>query len=96
MVVRMSVTKSRILPAPARCLRLMSYLCPDRRGVDCSIGRALARNEYPNGRLPGLRRTPSSKLELEPVAVRFAFARRSVAVDTETLGLQRATATVSH
>lgn len=70
------------------CLRLMSHLCPDRRGVGYSVGRALARGGYAKERLPAFDRIPSSKWEILPLAIRFAFARRSVAVYTEALGAQ--------
>ena len=67
------------------CLRLMSLLCADRRGVGYSVGRAAARKGYSKERLPALDRIPSSKLGVVPLIVRFATAGRSVAVYTETL-----------
>lgn len=71
------------------CLRLMSHLCPDRRGVGYSIGRKLARNGYDKNRLPQFDRIPASKLQLLPLIVKFGLAGRSVAVFTEALGVQR-------
>ncbi len=71
------------------CLRLMSHLCPDRRGVGYSIGRKLARNGYDKNRLPQFDRIPASKLQVLPLIVRFGLAGRSVAVFTEALGVQR-------
>jgi len=71
------------------CLRLMSHLCPDRRGVGYSIGRKLARNGYDKNRLPQFDRIPQTKLQVLPLIVKFGLAGRSVAVFTETLGAQR-------
>lgn len=70
------------------CLRVMSHLCSDRRGVGYSVGRALARKGYTKDRLPQFDRIPSSKLGILPLALRFAFVGRSVAVFTEALGPQ--------
>lgn len=68
------------------CLRLMSLLCGDRRGVGYSVGPTAARKGYAKERLPAFDRIPSSKLGVIPVIVRFATAGRSVAVYTEALG----------
>jgi C-terminal processing protease CtpA/Prc len=70
------------------CLRLMSHLCPDRRGVGYSVSRGVARNGYDKTRLPAFDRIPSSKWGVLPLAIRFAGAKRSVAVFTEALGAQ--------
>lgn len=70
------------------CLRLMSHLCPDRRGVGYSITRAMERKGYTKERLPQFDRIPSSKLGVLPLIVRFGLAGRSVAVFTEALGSQ--------
>jgi len=70
------------------CLRLMSHLCPDRRGVGYSVGRALAQKGYAKERLPAFDRIPSSKLGVVPLIFRFGLAGRSVAVYTEALGAQ--------
>jgi C-terminal processing protease CtpA/Prc len=70
------------------CLRLMSHLCPDRRGVGYSVGRSLAQKGYAKERLPAFDRIPSSKLGVVPLIFRFALAGRSVAVYTEALGAQ--------
>jgi C-terminal processing protease CtpA/Prc len=66
----------------------MSLLCPDRRGVGYSVTRAVERKGYDKERLPQFDGIPSSKLGILPLAVRFAFAGRSVAVFTEALGQQ--------
>ncbi len=68
------------------CLRLMSHLCPDRRGVGYSVTRALAKKGYDKERLPQFDRIPSSKWGILPLALKFGFAGRSVAVFTEALG----------
>ena len=61
------------------CLRRMSLLCADRRGVGYSVGRATARKGYAKERLPAFDRIPSSKLGVVPLMIRFATAGRSVA-----------------
>jgi C-terminal processing protease CtpA/Prc len=71
------------------CLRLMSLLCADRRGVGYSVGRKLARAGYDKNRLPQFDRIPASKLQVLPLIVKFGLAGRSVAVFTEALGVQR-------
>lgn len=71
------------------CLRLMSHLCADRRGVGYSISREVARRGYDKERLPAFDRIPSSKLGVVPLIFKFARAKRSVAVFTEALGHQR-------
>lgn len=68
------------------CLRLMSQLCADRRGVGYSVSRAVAREGFNKERLPAFDRIPGSKLGVLPLFFRFARARRSIAVFTEALG----------
>ena len=68
------------------CLRLMSLLCSDRRGVGYSVGKATAKKGYRKGELPVFDRIPSSKWGALALIPRFAFAGRSVAVFTEMLG----------
>jgi C-terminal processing protease CtpA/Prc len=68
------------------CLRVISHLCPDRRGVGYSLGPAAAKKGLTKDRLPPFDRIPSSKWGVLPLAVRFATAGRSVAVFTEALG----------
>lgn len=70
------------------CLRLMSHLCADRRGVGYSVTRATARKRYTKERLPQFDRIPASKLGVLPLLFRFAGHGRSVAVFTEALGRQ--------
>ncbi|MEZ5318346.1 MAG: S41 family peptidase [Vicinamibacterales bacterium] len=71
------------------CLRLMSLMCSDRRGVGYSVSRAVAKRGFDKEKLPAFDRIPSSKLGVLPLALRFARAKRSVAVFTEALGAQR-------
>jgi C-terminal processing protease CtpA/Prc len=71
------------------CLRLMSLLCDDRRGVGYSIGREALRAGRKKEQLPAFDRIPSSKWGVLPLALRFARAGRSVAVFTEALGKAR-------
>ena len=68
------------------CLRLMSHLCADRRGVGYTVTRDVARKGYDKERLPQFDGIPSSKWGILPLAVKFGFAGRSVAVFTEALG----------
>ncbi len=70
------------------CLRLMSHLCADRRGVGYSVGRSVAKKGYRKEQLPAFDRIPSSKWGVLPLAIKFAAAGRSVAVFTEALGVQ--------
>ncbi|MCC6178182.1 MAG: hypothetical protein IT305_23000 [Chloroflexi bacterium] len=70
------------------CLRLMSHLCPDRRGVGYSVTRDVAKKGYDKERLPQFDGIPSSKWGILPLALKFGFAGRSVAVFTEALGLK--------
>jgi C-terminal processing protease CtpA/Prc len=70
------------------CLRVMSHLCADRRGVGYSVSRDVARKGFTKERLPAFDHIPTSKLGVLPLIFRFARARRSVAVFTEALGRQ--------
>jgi C-terminal processing protease CtpA/Prc len=71
------------------CLRVMSQLCPDRRGVGYSVTREMMKNGFDKNRLPVFDRIPASKLGVVPLIFRFAIPRRrSVAVFTERLGPQ--------
>ena len=71
------------------CLRLMSHLCPDRRGVGYSVGAANMRRGYDKERLPQFDKIPSSKAGVLPLIFRFAGKGRSVAVFSEALGRQK-------
>lgn len=71
------------------CLRLMSLLCDDRRGVGYSLGREAVKAGRTKEQLPAFDRIPSSKWGVIPLAIKFARAGRSVAVFTERLGKAR-------
>lgn len=68
------------------CLRLMSLLCDDRRGVGYSLGREAIKSGRTKEQLPVFDRIPASKWGVLPLFVRFARAGRSVAVFSEALG----------
>jgi C-terminal processing protease CtpA/Prc len=71
------------------CLRVMSHLCGDRRGVGYSVTRDMMKKGFDKTRLPAFDRIPSSKLGVFPLVFRFVLPRRrSVAVFTERLGHQ--------
>jgi C-terminal processing protease CtpA/Prc len=70
------------------CLRVMSHLCPDRRGVGYTLGRTAAQKKLGKEQLPRFDHIPASKWGVIPVAVKFAGGGRSVAVFTEGLGAQ--------
>lgn len=71
------------------CLRLMSLLCADRRGVGYSFDREALRAGRTKEQLPAFDRIPASKWGVLPLAIRFARVGRSVAVFTEGLGTAR-------
>ena len=72
------------------CLRVMSHLCPDRRGVGYSVTREMMKNGFDKDRLPAFDHIPASKLGVVPLIFKFVIPRRrSVAVFTERLGDQR-------
>jgi C-terminal processing protease CtpA/Prc len=71
------------------CLRLMSLLCTDRRGVGYSLGRAAQKAGRTKEQLPAFDRIPASKWGVVPLAIKFARAGRAVAVFTEALGPRR-------
>src|SRR5690606_23914375 len=68
------------------CLRLMSLLCADRRGVGYSLDRQGLNDGRAKEQLPAFDRIPSSRWGVVPLALKFARAGRSVAVFTECLG----------
>jgi C-terminal processing protease CtpA/Prc len=71
------------------CVRLMSLLCADRRGVGYAVGRKQLQDGFEKGRLPQFDSIPDSKLKVIPLAIRFGLAGRSVAVFSENLGPQK-------
>lgn len=68
------------------CLRLMSLLCHDRRGVGYSLGREAIKTGRTKEQLPAFDRIPASKWAVLPLFVKFARAGRSVSVFSEALG----------
>jgi carboxyl-terminal processing protease len=71
------------------CLRVMSYLCPDRRGVGHSVTRKKVDKGFDKENLPVFDRIPPTKLGLLPLIAKFALGDKSIAVKTEALGPQR-------
>lgn len=71
------------------CLRLMSLLCADRRGVGYAVGRKQLQSGFDKEQLPQFDGIPDSKLGVLSLAFRFGLAGRSVAVFTEALGPQK-------
>ncbi len=68
------------------CLRLMSLLCPDKRGAGYSLGRSQIENRTAKEALPVFDKIPSSQWGVIPLIVKFGLAGRSVAVSSEGLG----------
>src|SRR5690242_1556092 len=71
------------------CLRVMSYLCPDRRGVGHSVTRKRVEKGFDKETLRVFDRIPPTKLGLLPLIAKFALGDKSIAVKTEALGPQR-------
>lgn len=71
-------------------LRLMSYLCPDKREIGYSLSRARFRKGYRKEKLARITRVPATKIELLMMALRFKFFHRdrSLVLVTEGLGSQ--------
>ncbi len=70
------------------CLRLMSYLTPDRIPVGYSLTRKRAKNGYEREQLTRFSGIPSSKWQLPLLALRYAFVDHSIVLVTEGLGAQ--------
>jgi len=68
------------------CLRLMSVLCPDKRGAGYNLGRAQIEKKASKDALPVFDRIPASKWGILPLILKFGLAGRSVAVFSEGLG----------
>ena len=71
------------------CLRLMSYLTPDRVPVGYSVTRRRAEQSFSKEKLPVFDRIPSKKIGLISLLLKFASRDQSVAIATERLGKQR-------
>jgi carboxyl-terminal processing protease len=71
-------------------LRLMSYLCPDKRPIGYSLTRRRLRRGYRKEDLTRIDRIPSTKASLFLMAIRFTLLQRdrSMVLGTEGLGEQ--------
>lgn len=67
------------------CLRLMSYLTPDKLPVGYSLTKAMAARGYDKEKLPRFDRIPDRKLTLIRLALRYR-KKGSIVVVTEGLG----------
>lgn len=69
-------------------LRLMSYLCPDRRSIGYSLTKCHIQKRTKPEDLPRIGRLPASRLKQLAMFVRFRFIQkdRSVVLETEGLG----------
>jgi carboxyl-terminal processing protease len=66
-------------------LRVMSYLTADKVPIGFSLGRSMTEHGYDRDKLPRFGHIPRFKLELLPLALKFA-GKKSVALMTEGLG----------
>lgn len=71
------------------CLRLMSILCADKRGVGYNLGRKQIEAATSKDALPVFDTIPASKWGFLPLIARFGIRGRSVAVFSEGLGAAR-------
>jgi len=69
----------------------MSYMTPGKLPVGYSLTRRRAVAGFEKEKLRKFGRIPSSKWALIPLALRFAFAEKSIALVTEGLGPSRST-----
>lgn len=68
------------------CLRLMSVLCADKRGVGYNLGRKQIEASISKASLPVFDRIPASKWGIIPLIAKFGVRGRSVALFSEGLG----------
>ena len=66
-------------------VRVMSYLTADQIPIGFSLGRSMAEHGYDRDKLPRFGHIPRFKIELLPLALKFA-GKKSVALMTEGLG----------
>lgn len=71
------------------CLRLMSVLCADRRGVGYNLGRRQIEMATSRDSLPAFDKIPASKWGILPLIAKFGLKGRSVALFSEGLGPAR-------
>jgi hypothetical protein len=72
-------------------LRLMSYLTPGKLPVGYSLTRRRAINGFDREHLTKFGRIPMRKIELLGLALRFAFAEKSIALERRGWGLNLST-----
>lgn len=68
------------------CLRLMSILCGDKRGVGYNLGRKQIEASESKETLPVFDKIPASKWAILPLIAKFGVRGRSVALFSEGLG----------
>ncbi len=68
------------------CLRLMSLLCADRRGVGYNLGRKQIEEGVSRDALPVFDGIPASRWGILPLIAKFGIRGRSVALYAEGLG----------
>ncbi len=71
------------------CLRLMSFLCADKRGVGYNLGRRQIEAATSRDSLPAFDKIPASKWGILPLVAKFGIQGRSVALFSEGLGSAR-------
>ena len=71
------------------CLRLMSILCADKRGVGYNLGRKQIGASTSKETLPVFDKIPASKWGILPLIAKFGVRERSVALFSEGLGTAR-------
>ena len=68
------------------CLRLMSILCADKRGVGYNLGRRQVEASTSKDTLPVFDKIPASKWGILPLIAKFGVRGRSVALFSEGIG----------
>jgi carboxyl-terminal processing protease len=68
------------------CLRLMSNLCADKRGVGYNLGREQIEASTSKDTLPVFDKIPASKWGILPLIAKFGIKGRSVALFSEGIG----------
>jgi carboxyl-terminal processing protease len=68
------------------CLRLMSILCADKRGVGYNLGRKQIEASTSKDTLPVFDKIPASKWGILPLIAKFGIRGRSVALFSEGIG----------
>jgi carboxyl-terminal processing protease len=71
------------------CLRLMSYLTPEKLPIGYSLSRARAKKGFKKEELTRFERIPARKIGLLWLVLRYGFVDHSVALFTEGLGSKK-------